>query len=138
MATQRKYNRRVIFGLMLAAMTPAAGAEILNCRPEIKYECRLQACERITEDFKHAEYFILDTAGKTLMACLWTACFVGQATVFQQESGLTAIGSLLRDGSDTEKRLISISMDDDRRFTAIWNHGSESTTLDMGICRTGP
>jgi hypothetical protein len=82
MVMQRKCYRRVISGLMLAAMAPVAGTVVLNCRPEIKYECRSQGCERITEDFRHAEYFILDTAGKTLVACLWTACYEGQATVF--------------------------------------------------------
>jgi hypothetical protein len=44
----------------------------------------------------------------------------------------------MRDGSDAEKRVISISVDDGRRFTAIWNHGGDGTTLDMGACRTGP
>ena len=138
MATHRKYRLCAISGLMLAVMTPTAHAEALTCRPDVKYECRSQACERITEDFRHAEVFLLDTGNKTLTACLWTACFEGQATIFPQESGLTAIGNLLRDVGDAETRLVSISVDDDRRFTAIWNHGGGSTKLDMGICVTGP
>jgi len=109
-------------------------AEIYDCRPEVKYECSGPACERITEGFRHAEYFIFSESDETLAACLWTGCYEGVSTKYMHPDGFTAVGRLQKDGSRDEAKLLSLSVSNDKRFTAIWNHSGDGTTLDMGIC----
>lgn len=118
----------------LMAYGASAQAGIYDCRPDVKYECGGPACERITKDFSHAEYFIFSESDDTLLACPWTACYEGVSGKCLHTDGFTAVGRLQKDGSRDETKLVSLSVSNDERFTAIWNHSGDSTTLDMGIC----
>lgn len=125
------------FLLALAANGTFLAAETYHCRPDVKYECSATSCDRITEDFRHAENFIFAESDNTLVACLWTACYEGIAYNYANPDGFTAVGRLLKDGTEDETMLVSISVSKDRRFTASWNHSGAGTTLDIGLCETG-
>ncbi len=131
----RPRQRVNAFAAALMAYGASVQAGIYDCRPDVKYECSGPACERITEDFRHAEYFIFSESDNTLVACLWTACYEGTTGKYMHADGFTAVGRLLKDGSEDQTRLVSLSVSNDMRFTAIWNHSGDSTTLDMGTCR---
>jgi hypothetical protein len=131
---RQRVDAVVLVALMAYGTSVQAG--IHDCRPDVKYECSGPACERITEDFRHAEYFIFSESDNTLAACLWTACYEGVSVKYVHADGFTAVGRLKKDGSQDETRLVSLSISNDKRFTAIWNHSGDSTTLDMGTCKT--
>ena len=65
-----------------------------RCKPDIKYECTMDQCEKITRDFQHAESFAYNAKTSELSACLWTNCYAASAAVFEDTvSGTaTAIG----------------------------------------------
>lgn len=67
-----------------------------DCRADVKYECTADECERITEDFQHAESFAYDAKTTELSACLWTNCYSAKTKVFTAKAAatLTAIGKL--------------------------------------------
>ena len=134
-------------GLLLALLSgPAIGfAEAdgeYDCRPDIKYECTADQCERITSDFQHAESFAYSTKTGKISACLWTNCYADKATVFRDTASgsLTAVGRLTPTAHPgNEPIVVSLTMEasgnhDTRNFTAIWGYRGDRLTFDMGKC----
>ena len=111
-------------------------AQQYDCTPNIKYECSKDKCERITEDFQHAEGFTYDKKKAKLSACLWTNCYSGKASAFEDKASknLTVIGRLTPSHTGNEPITASLTIDSTGNFTAIWNYGSEGLTFDMGKC----
>lgn len=95
----------VLFGLhtlLLISLlfSPAGFAQEkrkFDCKADVRYECTADQCERITEDFQHAESFAYDAKTTELSACLWTNCYSAKTKVFTAKAAgtLTAIGKLV-------------------------------------------
>ncbi len=113
-----------------------------DCRPDIKYECTVDQCEKIVSDFQHAEWFAYSTATGELSACLWTNCYAAKATVFRDPASgdLTAMGKLMPTAHPgNEPIIVSLTIDtgnndDAGNFTAVWGYRNEGLTFDMGKC----
>ncbi|MEO8991496.1 MAG: hypothetical protein ABI284_08400 [Nitrosospira sp.] len=113
-----------------------------DCRPDIKYECTVDQCEKITSDFQHAEWFAYSTATGELSACLWTNCYAAKATVFRDTASgdLTAMGRLIPTAHPgNEPIIVSLTIatgndDDIGSFTAVWGYRNEGLTFDIGKC----
>ncbi|SEO59764.1 hypothetical protein SAMN05216316_0579 [Nitrosovibrio sp. Nv6] len=136
------------FGLVFTLLFSPAGLAHENqeydCRPDIKYECTADQCEKITSDFQHAESFAYSAQTGEISACLWTNCYADKATVFRDPTArtLTVIGRLIPTAHPgNEPIIVSLTIDnsktdDTHNFTAIWGYRSEGLTLDMGKCVT--
>jgi len=132
-------RRTTTFVLVLfcLAFNGTGFAEVYKCRPEIKYECSKENCERNTEGFQHAENFDFDGKTAKMSACLWTNCYEGKALVFKDKSTstFTAVGRLAPSAHPgNEPITVSMTVDSKGSFTAIWGYGSEGLTFDMGKC----
>lgn len=116
-----------------------------RCVPEVKYECDLERCERMSSDFQHAESFSYNPETGELSACLWTNCYAARAMAVLNEnsSSVTAIGKLepkIHGGNDPI--VVSLTIDKNigpgeghnPRFTAAWGYRSNGLTLDFGEC----
>lgn len=120
-------------------------AESYSCRPTVKQVCTPEGCERQTEDFQHAEHFTYDSRSARLTACLWTACYEGRATPLRDGATLTVFGRLKvpagDDGRAAESRramVVSLTLDEKRRFLAVWGYAGTGMTADMGVCEVEP
>ncbi|SFN41746.1 hypothetical protein [Nitrosospira briensis] len=128
--------------LLCPAIAFAQEDQEYDCKPDIKYECTADQCEKITSDFQHAESFAYSTKTGVVSACLWTNCYAGKATVFEDAASgsLTVIGRLVPSAHPGNKPiLVSLTMEasgnhDARNFTAIWGYRGDSLTFDMGKC----
>lgn len=112
-----------------------------DCRPDIKYECTVDQCEKITSDFQHAEWFAYSTTTGELSACLWTNCYAAKATVFRDPASgdLTVMGKLIPTAHPgNEPIIVSLTIgtgnNDTANFTAVWGYRNEGLTFDMGKC----
>ncbi|SDA28956.1 hypothetical protein SAMN05216315_14022 [Nitrosospira sp. Nsp18] len=133
-----------LLSMLSSSPVIAAGQENreYDCRPDIKYECTIDQCEKIVSDFQHAEWFAYSTATGELSACLWTNCYAAKATVFRDPASgnLTAIGKLIPTAHPgNEPIIVSLTIDsgnndDTRNFTAVWGYRNEGLTFDMGKC----
>ena len=145
------------FALLLALLlTPGAGLGQDNsgymeyhCTPDIKYECTVDQCKKITSDFQYAELFAYNTKTNELSACLWTNCYAARAIVFKDAiSGtFTAIGRLMPSAHPgNEPIVVSLTIDvadtgvtsdavaeKTSSFTAVWGYG-KGLVFDMGRC----
>ena len=130
--------------MLLSRSAIAAGQENreYDCRPDIKYECTVDQCEKMVSDFQHAEWFAYSTTTGELSACLWTNCYAAKATVFidPASGNLTAIGKLIPTAHPgNEPIIVSLTIgngnnDDTGNFTAVWGYRNEGLTFDMGKC----
>ena len=128
--------------LLSPAITFAEEDQEYDCKPDIKYECTANQCEKITSDFQHAESFAYSTETREISACVWTNCYAGKATVFMDAASgsLTVIGRLIPSAHPGNKPIIvSLTMEasgnhDARNFTAIWGYRGDGLTFDMGKC----
>lgn len=119
-------------GLSLC-LTAAAQAALYQCKPDSKVRCEGEQCQaEAPGSFEHAEQFSLQTEGNSLLACLWTDCYDGPAQVLRDQGQITAMG-LLR-GREPTPIAVVLSIDGERRFTALWQIGAKGTTLDSGTC----
>ena len=138
------------FGLMLTMLLSPATSfaqedQEYDCRPDIKYECTADQCEKITSDFQHAESFGYSTKTGEISACLWTNCYGDKATVFRDTASgsLTVIGRLIPTAHPgNEPIIVSLTIEasgnrDARDFTAIWGYRGNRLTFDMGKCVFG-
>lgn len=133
-----------LLSMLSSSPVIAAGQENreYDCRPDIKYECTIDQCEKIVSDFQHAEWFAYSTATGELSACLWTNCYAARATVFRDPASgnLTAIGKLIPTAHPgNEPIIVSLTIgngnnDDTVNFTAVWGYRNEGLTFDMGKC----
>jgi len=121
-----------------------------RCTPDIKYECTIDQCEKITSDFQQAESFAYNAKTNELSACLWTNCYAARATVFKDAASgtVTAIGRLMPSAHPgNEPIIVSLTIDTtdpghtgdtttkkSGNFTAVWGYGSKGLTFDMGRC----
>ena len=113
--------------------TPPAAATSWSCSPESKVICSDGQCEaEPPEVFSHAESFSFDSAGPTLGACLWTDCYEGAAHLVQDADPVIASGRMLgRSGSPVD---LTLAIDADGRFTAIWQLSGSGATISGGRC----
>ncbi len=119
-----------LLSMLSSSPVIAAGQENreYDCRPDIKYECTIDQCEKIVSDFQHAEWFAYSTTTGELSACLWTNCYAAKATVFRDPASgdLTAIGKLIPTAHPgNEPIIVSLTIgngnnDDTGNFTAVW------------------
>jgi hypothetical protein len=133
-----------LLSMLLLSPTIAAGQENqeYDCRPDIKYECTVDQCEKIVSDFQHAEWFAYSTATGELSACLWTNCYAAKATAFRDPASgdLTAMGQLIPTAHPgNEPIIVSLTIDtgnndDTGNFTAVWGYRNAGLTFDMGKC----
>lgn len=122
---------------VLVMLPWVAAAETFQCKPLVKYECAAEQCERVTQDFQHAESFGFDRKTRRLSACLWTSCYQGKATLLKGKAAgaLTAVGKLEPDApGGTEPLVFSLTIDSGNQFTAVWGYAGKSLTFDMGAC----
>jgi hypothetical protein len=117
--------------------TGRAFATPYRCVPSVQYACSAEHCVRTTEGFQHAESFSFDPDRGVLGACLWTSCFEGTAQVFRggDDGSFTVIAALKADGDmATSPRVLSLTVDDKRRFVAVWQYEGTGLTFDQGVC----
>lgn len=130
--------RNVLLAVLLILPFLANAVEY-HCIPEIKYECDQAQCERVTENFQHAEFFTYNDKTTLLSACLWTNCYAGKAKVFRDKvAGTTLAVTKLRplNGKRGYSPIIaSLTYDAKGNFNAVWQYGSQSTTFDLGKCQ---
>jgi hypothetical protein len=125
-----------------------------DCKPEVKYECTAEQCERVIEEFEQAQHpqsFSYNAKTNELSACLWTNCYSAKTRLFQAKTGgvLTAIGKLTPVVHPKNIPLIvSLTIktghkenQDDHpgdnkifAFTAVWGYAGDRLTFDMGSC----
>jgi hypothetical protein len=135
------------FGLLLTLLLSPAicfphETQEYNCKPDIKYECTADQCEKIISDFQQAESFAYNTKTDVLSACLWTNCYADRATVFTDATSgtLTIIASLIPAAHPgNEPILVSLTIDTRDTyatpdFTAVWGYRGKGLTFDMGKC----
>lgn len=150
MAGERDGCEAVLFAyasLLFIMMPPRAlgsGEKEYRCLPQVKYECGLERCERMTSDFQHAESFSYNPATGEISACLWTNCYAARAAVLNEGSNaITAIGELEPIAhAGNAPIVVSLTIDrnktgvneDNPRFTATWGYRSKGLTLDFGEC----
>ncbi len=117
-----------------------AGAAEYRCQPTVKHYCAADGCTTETEGFQHAEGFFYNSDGPVLGACLWTNCYTGTASSFVSADGAqtTLIGQLVPDHSPEmyPPLLISLTLDKQLTFTALWQFSGGGVTLDLGKCET--
>lgn len=110
-----------------------------RCQPSVKHYCAAERCTTETEGFQHAETFFYSSVDKTLAACLWTNCYGGKAERFVSADGeqTTVIGQLAPDHSPElySPLLMSLTLDKQLAFTAIWQYAGGGVTLDHGTCQ---
>ena len=113
-------------------------ADSFVCKPSAKNYCSIEGCTLETEGFQHAEAFYYNNDGPAIGACLWTVCYTGKATRFLSGDGeqTTLIGQLDAEHSPQmyPPLLVSITIDQQLRFSAIWHYSSESLMIDHGVC----
>ena len=123
---------------VLGLLSTAAVAEAYRCVPVAKHLCTPSACVTETEGFQHAEIFFYNSDGLTLGACLWTNCYTGNAHRFVATDGeqATLIGQLQPDHSPEmyAPLLVSLTVDKNMAFTAIWRYSGSGLTIDHGKC----
>ena len=144
----------LLISLLFSPASFAQEKRKFDCRTDVKYECTADQCERMTEDFQHAESFAYDAKTTELSACLWTNCYSAKTKVFTAKAAgtMTAIGKLHPVVHPKNKPLIvsltikTSDMDggagdkkasEDKKaatFTAIWGYGGDRLTFDMGKC----
>ena len=120
--------------LALATLTAApAAAASWSCSAESKVICSNGQCEaEPPEAFSHAESFSFDSVGPTLRACLWTDCYEGAAHLIQDADPVIASGRMLgRSGNPVD---LTLAIDADGRFTAIWQLSGSGATISGGRC----
>ena len=120
--------------LALAALATApAMAASWSCRPDSKLVCSNGQCEAESpETFSHAESFSYDSAGPTLRACLWTDCYEGAAHIVQGAEPVIASGRML--GHSGNPVDLTLAVDADGRFTAVWQLSGSGATISGGRC----
>ena len=132
-----------LLSMLSSSPVIAAGQENreYDCRPDIKYECTVDQCEKTISDFQHAEWFAYSTTTGELSACLWTNCYAAKATVFRDPASgnLTAIGKLIPTAHPGNEPIIvsltiGVGNNDTTNFTAVWGYRNEGLTFDMGKC----
>ena len=115
-----------------------AFADSFACKPSAKNDCSIAGCTLETEGFQHAEAFYYNNDGPAIGACLWTVCYTGKANRFLSSDGkqTTLIGQLDAEHSPQmyPPLLVSITIDQQLRFSAIWHFSGESLTIDHGVC----
>lgn len=124
-----------VLALAALAATPAMAAS-WSCSPDTKHVCSAGQCAaEPPEAFRHAESFSFDSAGPTLGACLWTDCHEGAAHLVQASGPIIASGRLPgRAGNPVD---LTIAIDDDGRFTAVWQLSGDGATISGGRCTAG-
>ncbi len=143
--------------LLALLLGPAEGIAQQNreykeyrCKPDIKYECTMDQCEKITRDFQQAESFAYNAKTSELSACLWTNCYAASATMLEDAAAgtVTAIGRLTPSAHPgNEPIIVSLTIDisdaghtsdtpakKTGNFTAVWGYGSKGLVFDMGRC----
>lgn len=119
--------------ILVWALTGQWGyAGVLECKPEVKYECSVPGCARQVEGFAHAEHYRYDSGRGVLTACLWSGCFEGKVRRAGHKDRFVVSGDL--SGPKGERSLISLTITPDGRFTADW-HDSAAPVLAFGACR---
>lgn len=118
--------------LAALAATPAMAAS-WSCSPDSKLVCSGDRCDAEPPDaFRHAESFSFDGAGPVLAACLWTDCYEGDAHLVQDADPVIASGRLLgRAGHPVD---LTLAIDADGRFTAVWQLSGSGATISGGRC----
>lgn len=123
---------------MLSALPmPCSSAERYLCSPSVQYACSTEQCTRTTDGFQHAESFSFDPGRRTLGACLWTSCYEGDGTIYRGggNRNLTVIGALKADSDTVSSPLVlSLTIDDQSRFVAVWQYDGVGLTFDQGRC----
>lgn len=127
------------FSLAVLGLLPAAVlADSYRCKPVTKHICTSNVCLTETEGFQHAEVFFYNADGSTLGACLWTNCYDGKAHQFVSADGeqTTMVGQLLPEHSPEmyAPLLVSLTIDKQLAFTAIWQYSGSGGTIDHGKC----
>lgn len=109
-----------------------------RCQPTVKHYCDAERCTTETEGFQHAESFFYNSDGPALGACLWTNCYGGTASRFVSADGgqTTVIGQLAPEHSPDmySPLLVSLTIDKQMNFTAMWQYQGGAVTLDQGRC----
>lgn len=117
-----------------------------HCTPDTQYECVSGRCEKVTDDFQHAESFIYNTKNGELSACLWTNCYAATATAVKDAAAraFIVIGKLKPAAHPgNEPVIVSLTISNGNsdiagekasHFTAVWGYGGKGLTLDTGKC----
>jgi len=116
-----------------------------HCTPDIKYECTVDQCKKITSGFQQAESFAYNTKTDELSACPWTNCYAAKAIVFKDTTfgTFTAVGRLMPSAHPgNEPIVVSLTIDvadtgaasdaGTKRtsgFTAVWGYGKQGTSF---------
>jgi hypothetical protein len=130
--------------IVLAALvvaSPRAAAAALQCRPLVQLACDDGGCTRRAEGFQHAESFFFNTKNGRLGACLWTNCYSANAQVLRatpDAAAFTAIALLQPENTlgGHEPRVVSLTVDADGRFVAVWQYRGDGLVFDQGRCET--
>lgn len=109
-------------------------AEVFYCKPEVKYQCSREECDRSTEGFQHAEYFEFNDRTSKITACLWTNCYQGKVVIFRDKASgtLTATGKLAPAHPGNPPAVVTLTLDKIGNFTAAWGYGGEGLVIDIG------
>lgn len=130
-------QRIIAIGVLLACSSVVVATEY-RCQPAVKNYCSIEGCTTETEGFQHAEVFIYNSDGPALGACLWTNCYTGKASQFISTDGeqTTVVGQLEPEHSPEmySPMLVSLTVDKQLGFTAIWQYSGKGVTLDHGKC----
>ncbi len=124
--------------VLMLMLSSAANATVYRCQPMVKHHCKADGCATETEGFQHAEVFFFNSDSNVLGACLWTNCYTGSSSQFASADGeqTTVIGLLTPDHSPEMYGpvLVSLTMDKQLRFAAVWQYSGEALTADHGKC----
>lgn len=128
----------VLVALVTPAFATAQPGKILHCSPAVQYVCDRESCGRSTEGFQHAESFTYDPGSRVLSACLWTNCYSAKARRFESAAGkeTTIVGLLPAEGRPKHYPpvLVSLTIDANRNFVAVWQYTGQGLTFDQGRC----
>lgn len=123
---------------------PALATGATACRPTSARRCDAAGCQDASEGL-HAEVFMLDVAGRTLGACLYTDCYSGAARLVRDRQSpwlVTAFGEVrserraggpLPQGSAPFPLTVTVDLRDGA-FSAIWSLSPAGLQVDFGRC----
>lgn len=135
-----QYKMLIVLSLHFGSsfFSVSAFADSFVCKPSAKIDCSIAGCTLETEGFQHAEAFYYNNQDPAIGACLWTVCYTGKANRYLSSDGkqTTLIGQLDAEHSPQmyPPLLVSITIDQQLRFSAIWRYSGESLTIDHGAC----
>jgi hypothetical protein len=111
-----------------------APGEVLACSIEARYDYGKTGCRNADEGFAQAERFRIDTKRQRLTACLWSACFSGNASIWSTADGEIQGAARLRRDHGREFLTLTFTLLKDRRFSTMYGTGELATAVAFGKC----